>query len=133
MSTRKSKRNAPRKATSPSGRARPADDADRLALRVGHHVLAYRQEAGITFDAFVAESGVARGHISELQRGLVMPTIGTLARLAAALGVTVADLVCGDSARERCFEELRRHPATRAKALHDQLVVERMQRERGGT
>lgn len=66
-----------------------------------------RRDADYSFDAFVEETGLGRGYISELERGLVVPTIGTLARLAAALDVTVADLVLGDSDRERLFDELR--------------------------
>lgn len=86
-------------------RHRRAPDA--LAARVGARVRTLRRDANYTFDAFVEETGLGRGYISELERGLVVPTVGTLARLAAALEVTVADLVLGDSERERLFDELR--------------------------
>jgi transcriptional regulator with XRE-family HTH domain len=48
--------------------------------------------------------------VSELERGLVVPTIGTLARVARALEVTIADLVAGETDRERLFEDLRGQP-----------------------
>lgn len=59
------------------------------------------------FDALVVTSGLGRGYISELERGLVVPTVGTLARIASALDVTLADLVIGTTDRERVFEALR--------------------------
>lgn len=62
-----------------------------------------RKECEFTFDAFVEETGLGRGYISELERGLVVPTIHSLAKIARALDVTVADLVVGASERERLF------------------------------
>ena len=47
------------------------------------------------------------GYISELERGLVVPTVHALAKVAAALEVTVADLVLGDSVREQIFAATR--------------------------
>lgn len=64
------------------------------------------------FDAFVEETGLGRGYVSELERGLVVPGVGTLARVASALGVTIADLVSGDTDRERLFDELRGRPSS---------------------
>ena len=61
-----------------------------------------------SFDAFVEETGLGRGYISELERGLVVPSITALGKLAAALEVTVADLVLGDSPREQLFDLSRR-------------------------
>lgn len=55
------------------------------------------------FDAFVEETGLGRGYISELERGLVVPNVNTLATVAAALELTIADLVAGDSLREELF------------------------------
>ena len=50
---------------------------------------------------------MGRGYISELERGLVVPTVHALAKVAAALEVTVADLVLGDSVREQIFAATR--------------------------
>jgi len=76
----------------------------------------FRDAAGMTFGELVQESGLGRGYVSELERGLVVPTVGTLARVAAALGVTIADLVAGDSDREVIFELLRGAPGQIADA-----------------
>jgi len=67
-----------------------------------------RQEAGFTFDAFVEETGLGRGYVSELERGLVIPSLTALESLAAALAVTPADLVLGSTERERLFDRTRR-------------------------
>lgn len=63
-----------------------------------------RREQEFSFDAFVEEVGLGRGYVSEIQRGMVVPTLTSLAKLAKALGVTVADLVLRDSPRERIFD-----------------------------
>jgi transcriptional regulator with XRE-family HTH domain len=83
---------------------RHRDKPDPLAKIVGARVRSLRREKAWTFDAFVEETGLGRGYISELERGLVVPTITTLARVADALEVTMADLVLGGSSRERVFD-----------------------------
>ena len=83
---------------------------DRIAARVGRRIRALRDAAGIPFGELVSKTGLGRGYVSELERGLVVPTVGTLARVAAALGVTIADLVTGDGDREAIFEMLREKP-----------------------
>jgi transcriptional regulator with XRE-family HTH domain len=83
---------------------------DRIAARVGKKVRALREAAGISFGDLVERTGLGRGYVSELERGLVVPTVGTLARVASALDVTIADLVMGDGDREAIFEMLRDKP-----------------------
>ena len=95
----------PPRATRNVGRHRKQPDP--VAKRVGLRVRELRREKEFTFDAFVEESGLGRGYISELERGLVVPTVHALAKLAAALEVTMADLVLGDTPRERLFEATR--------------------------
>jgi|SRR5580658_6571658 transcriptional regulator with XRE-family HTH domain len=73
-----------RSQTAPRHRTKP----DALAKAVGARVRKLRTEKGWSFDAFVEECGLGRGYISELERGLVVPTVTSLAKLAAALEVT---------------------------------------------
>lgn len=103
-----------------SGRHR--HEPDPLAARIGQRVRALRTAEGFGFDAFVEETGLGRGYVSELERGLVVPTIGTLARVAKALEVTVADLVIGDSDREKLFYELRRADVKLLREIRDLLA-----------
>lgn len=71
---------------------------------MGARVRALRRELDFSFDAFVEEVGLGRGYVSELERGLVVPSLTALTRLAAALETTVPDLVLGATPRERLFE-----------------------------
>lgn len=109
-STRRRNGTAGRSTSDRKPAVRHRGQPDPLAQRVGERIRRLRKEAEFTFDAFVEESGLGRGYLSELERGLVVPTIGTLARVAKALELTVADLVIGESERERLFEELRHAP-----------------------
>jgi len=95
---------------------------DPLAARIGQRIRTLRKVEAFGFDAFVEETGLGRGYVSELERGLVVPTIGTLARIAAALDVTVADLVVGESDRERLFQELRRADGKLVRELRDWVL-----------
>jgi transcriptional regulator with XRE-family HTH domain len=109
-------------ARSPSDRraaVRHRGHPDPLAARVGLRIRQLRKAAEFTFDAFVEETSLGRGYLSELERGLVVPTIGTLARVARALELTIADLVIGDTDRERLFDELRDAPSTTVRELRE--------------
>jgi len=104
-----------------SARSRHRERPDPLAARIGQRIRLLRLEAAFAFDAFVEETGLGRGYVSELERGLVVPGVGTLARVAKALGVTIADLVLSDSERERLFDELRGRPHTVVRAMRDSI------------
>ena len=95
-----------RRQAAPRHRTKP----DPLAKRVGARVRQLRDEGGFSFDAFVEECRLGRGYISELERGLVVPTITSLAKVATALDVTIADLVLGDTLRERLLDATRGLP-----------------------
>ena len=86
-----------------SGRHRKKPDP--LAKAVGERIRRLRKERDFNFNAFVGETGLGRGYVSELERGLVVPSILVLAKVAAALDLTMADLVLGESTRERLFEQ----------------------------
>jgi len=74
-------------------------EPDALALAVGQRVRQLREEAGLTLEKLAYESETkptkcfSKGHLSSLERGLVMPTVATLKVLADRLGVLVLDLV----------------------------------------
>jgi transcriptional regulator with XRE-family HTH domain len=75
---------------------------DETALAIGQRIRQLREEAGLTMEAVAYEGELrSKGHLSSLERGLVMPTIATLKRIAERLGVHVADLVVDPNASER--------------------------------
>ncbi len=67
---------------------------DALALGIGRRIRVLRAELGLTLEqvAYTSELG-SKGHLSSLEKGLVMPTVATLKAIADRLGVIVADLV----------------------------------------
>lgn len=52
-----------------------------------------RQARGLTLDELVRCSGVSKGMLVEMEKGAANPSIATLCKVAAAFGVSVADLV----------------------------------------
>ena len=106
---------------------------DPLAAFVGARVRHLRRAADFSFDAFVEETGLGRGYISELERGLVMPTVGALARVAAALDVTLADLVLGDTDREQLFDDLRGQRPGLIREIRERARAARVRNDGGGS
>jgi transcriptional regulator with XRE-family HTH domain len=69
-----------------------------LAAELGARIRSLRKERGFSFDAFAEELG--RGYVSDLERGKVVPTFATLAKVAELLELEVADVVAlGSSPR----------------------------------
>lgn len=67
----------------------PADIDTRIAARV----LALRQARGLSLAALAAASGVSKAMISRVERAQSSATATLLGRLAAGLGVSLADLL----------------------------------------
>jgi transcriptional regulator with XRE-family HTH domain len=67
---------------------------------LGPHVQQLRKKKRLTLDQLAAMSGVSRSMLSQIERGETNPTFATLWNLTRALGVDVADLVRGHSARQ---------------------------------
>lgn len=69
--------------------------ADQLALAFGRVLRERRLAAGLSQEKLALEAEVDRTFVSLLERGGRQPTLTTLWRLAAALGVTPRELVAG--------------------------------------
>lgn len=84
---------------------------DSLALAVGQRIKEIRQEEGLTIQELAETSELgSKGHLSNMERGLVRPNINTLKQVADGLGVLPIDLVTfpKQSIRQRLIE-LTRH------------------------
>jgi transcriptional regulator with XRE-family HTH domain len=92
-----------------------------LAQEVGGRIRQIRKDVEFSFDAFVEETGLGRGYISELERGLVVPSLATLSTVARALELSIADLVIGNTDRELLFVELREAPPAFVKSVRTEL------------
>lgn len=58
---------------------------------IGRHVRALRKRAGLSARAFGSRTGFSASFISQLENGLVSPSIGSMQKIAAALGVTLGE------------------------------------------
>lgn len=59
---------------------------------LGKAIRQLRRERGVSQEALAYEAGVTSGTLSLIERGRSNPTWGTIKGIAAALGVTIADL-----------------------------------------
>ncbi|MBM3316240.1 MAG: helix-turn-helix transcriptional regulator [Candidatus Eisenbacteria bacterium] len=60
---------------------------------IGERVRRIRQQKGLTLRAVEQRARVSATHISEIERGKTSPTVGVVRRIAAALGVSSAELL----------------------------------------
>ncbi|HEX4334333.1 MAG TPA: helix-turn-helix transcriptional regulator [Polyangiaceae bacterium] len=77
------------------------EEADPRALAIGQRIRQLREDAGLNKEQLAFEADFSKGHLSSLERGLVMPTVGSLERLADVLGVLVIDLINDPSKGDR--------------------------------
>jgi transcriptional regulator with XRE-family HTH domain len=69
------------------------------ALELGSKLRSRRGAAGLTLQEVAEATGVSRSFLSQVERGLVSPSIASLRRIADALGTPMAALfVAGDEA-----------------------------------
>lgn len=68
-----------------------------VALRIG----TLRKGLGLSFDALAQKAGVSKGTLVQIEQGRANPAISTLCRLAAALQVSVADLMAAPDVSAR--------------------------------
>jgi transcriptional regulator with XRE-family HTH domain len=66
---------------------------DALTTAIATTLQAARQARGLSGGALADRSGVSRAMISKIERGETQPTAALLARLSAALGMTLSELV----------------------------------------
>jgi len=67
--------------------------ADDVSARVGRAVRARREELRLTLRTLAATSEISSSMISDIERGTKSPTIATLSRVAAALGLPLPALL----------------------------------------
>ncbi|MFD9123770.1 XRE family transcriptional regulator [Kitasatospora sp. NPDC059571] len=68
-------------------------DPDLITQALGRNIKRLRTERSHTLDALAARSGVSRGMIVQIEQARTNPSVGTVVRLADALGVSIARLL----------------------------------------
>ena len=57
--------------------------------KIADNLTKYRKAAGLTQAELAARIGADKGYISRVERGLTVPSVATLYKIAAAMGLTV--------------------------------------------
>lgn len=70
--------------------------ADQVNGLVALRVAELRRTHGLSFDTLAARSGISKGMLVAIEQGSANPSIGTLCKLAAALRVSLAELLAQD-------------------------------------
>jgi transcriptional regulator with XRE-family HTH domain len=70
-----------------------AERADPLLVALGQAIRDLRTGAGLSQEELGLKSGVHRNYIGGVERGERRPTVTTVARLAAGLGVSASDVL----------------------------------------
>ena len=65
------------------------------AAALGSRLRLARMRAGVTLETIASAAGMTTGHLSRVERGEKLPSMGAILRLAAALGVSLGDLIGG--------------------------------------
>lgn len=68
-------------------------DEVQLAKQVGRMIAARRQAASLTQAQVADRMGLTSDHVSRMERGLIVPTLGRLAQLSDILSVPIAALL----------------------------------------
>jgi XRE family transcriptional regulator, regulator of sulfur utilization len=66
---------------------------------LGSSLRRLREERGWSQEQLAGHAGLNRSYVGEVERGRAIASIVTVEKLAAALGVSVADLLCSLPAR----------------------------------
>ncbi len=75
--------------------ARPvrATPRPRLLAQFGERVRAFRTAAEMSQANLAAAAGMRQPYVADIERGVINPTLTTIAAIAAGLGVAMRDLV----------------------------------------
>lgn len=68
-------------------------------LIIGQNIRRRRLQAGVTLTALAAAAGMTKSTLSKIETGQLSSPVSTLLRIAAALGVTIADFFVAATAR----------------------------------
>jgi len=68
-------------------------DLDQLTQSLARNLRRLRTERGFTLDALAARAGVSRGMLIQIEQARTNPSIGTVVKVADALGVSITSLL----------------------------------------
>lgn len=68
-------------------------DFDQLTQALARNLRRLRGERGFTLDALAVRAGVSRGMVIQIEQGRTNPSVGTVVKIADALGVSMTTLL----------------------------------------
>ena len=68
-------------------------DLDQLTQSLARNLKRWRSERGFTLDALAARAGVSRGMLIQIEQARTNPSVGTVVKIADALGVSITTLL----------------------------------------
>lgn len=68
-------------------------DVAQVSLAVANRIRNWRKDKKLSLDELSRRASVSKGMLVEIEKGAANPSIAILCKLAAALGVSVADIV----------------------------------------
>lgn len=71
----------------------PGADIHSVSAAVSGRIKAFRKQKKLSLDELSRRAGVSKGMLVEIEKGAANPSIAILCKLAAAMGVSVADIV----------------------------------------
>ena len=71
----------------------PATDPARLALTIGSKIRAHRERLGLTQNDLAQATGIHRPNIARLEKGVGLPNLSTVLKVANGLSVTLESLI----------------------------------------
>ena len=82
-------------------------ESSQMVQVIGQRVAAFRKRQGLSLDQLAARADVSKGSLAGLEKATGNPSISLLCQTAAALGVSVSDLLATSTARKAEVFELK--------------------------
>jgi transcriptional regulator with XRE-family HTH domain len=107
-----------------------ATDPERSLDGLGGRLREIRHRRRLKLDDVASGAGITLGYLSQIERDLTVPTLPTLARIAAVLGVPIGRLFTPEDASP--YGRVRRAERRRFAELDERLVQEQLTPTLGG-
>jgi transcriptional regulator with XRE-family HTH domain len=82
--------------------------SDSAAFDLSKRLWAVRKEHGLSLDALALKTGMTKGFLSLIERGLKVPSISTLLKLSQAYGISVSALLDTAKSQEPIYSLVKR-------------------------
>jgi transcriptional regulator with XRE-family HTH domain len=76
----------------PDGATSTAEEPDAIIADLGRQIRLIRRRRGLTLEEASEAAGITAGYLSQIERGLAVPALLSLKRIADSLNVRLADL-----------------------------------------